>query len=686
MKISYRLWVVSVGVWLAAGPVQAQPEKFSLSMFHFNVQYVAGGLTGFPSGEDDNPNFDLSDAEVQDLIIVESFEPILDLFLAHPDWKVTLEMQAYMVEIMIERHPDVLSKLVQLVTEGRAELVSFHWSDQLFLAYPRLDLERSHQLMDAVWEEAGLRPSEVVFCQEGQFGVGMGPFAAERGRSVLVLPKNLFRYQHFSDLEQAPPLFELDGVAVVLGARSFATGKVQVVWSFFDDGELLATNGQNPYMGKNFKVDQTSMDEYEQDLLAAEADGFRIATITEFVDWAKANGVPSEPLPPVLDGTWQPPSTDSMHRWMGASGLIDSIYGGERDNDVLTGNVRARHRILAAETLVAHARERGWIESGEHDTRLEECWREVLLAQVSDASGINPFVGEVEYGLAHAAAAMKCADEVIAEVAPAAGGPFVVIDSGSGAVFAADDQPGDLSRQAVPYFDEQDGFSAAAQGRDVNVTWREVGQEEGLLRVTISFGPAADGQRTAEVAFPLRLEGFFLTPGLSETDAVFHPFSEFDFQEGRITLPLANGLVGLDDDVWLIKQTSSVHIGATFEVGSGKVRFIDQTMDPDAGAEWVFWVVQGSEDDALALADRLNLHPVAWVETGVGRDRGCGCSGAGNGSLGIIAGLYGLFGIWAARRRRIVSFSGVGKSLCASSQPSTRSATVVDDPGPPRFP
>jgi len=135
-------------------------------MFHYNVQYVAGGLKGFPSGQDDNPTFDLDDAQVQDRIITESFEPVLDVFLAHPTWKVTLEMPAYMVEVMMERHPEVLAKLKQLMASGQAELVSFHYSDQMFLAYPRLDLERSHEIMDAVYAEAGITPSPVVFCQE----------------------------------------------------------------------------------------------------------------------------------------------------------------------------------------------------------------------------------------------------------------------------------------------------------------------------------------------------------------------------------------------------------------------------------------------------------------------------------------------------------------------------------------
>lgn len=651
--------VVGLCVGLVAGMAHAQPEKFSLSMFHFNVQYVAGGLEGYPSGDDDRDVYDLDDAEVQDLIIVESFEPVLDLFLAHPDWKVTLEMQAYMVEIMLERHPGVLAKLKQLVDAGQAELVSFHWSDQLFLAYPRRDMAASHRLMDPVWEQAGLSPSPVVFCQEGQFGVGMLAFGAARGRQVFVLPKNLFRYQHLGDYETAPPLYTRDGVDVIIGSRSFATDAVQVSWNFFDDGELLATGGAAPYIGKDFVADPAAVAEYEQELAALATDGWRIATIGEFVDWAKANGIEPEPLPPVLDGTWQPPSTDSMHRWMGAAGLVDSAFGGERDNAVLSGNVRARHRIAAAETLVAHLEQQGALEPGSRDDALAECWREVLLAQVSDASGINPFVGEVRYGLNHAAAGQACAEALLEELAPQVGGPVVLIDTGSGEVGAIDDQPGELASEAASPFPEAASERIAAAGRPVETRWERVGgpegEQPGRWRLTVSIGPPDEpgpaAPRTATAAFPLALDGFYLTPGLVEDDAVFHPFSAFDLQEGRIALPVANGLIGLDEQRWLIKETRHVHLAAIFEPGTGEVRFEDQTLPPDAGVEWVFWVVDGDEQTAVELADRLNLHPLVWWETGVESGRGCGC-GAGRAAGGRPAGLLGLLALLGLARRR----------------------------------
>ena len=638
MRVAICL-AAATGLLLGGNFAQAQAEKFSLTMFHFNVQYVAGGLTGYPSGDGDNPDYDLDDEAVQDMIIVQSFEPILDLFSAHPDWKVTLEMQAYMVEIMEQRHPGILEKLKVLADAGQAEVVSFHWSDQLFLAYPARDMQVSHDIMEPIWERVGIQPSRVVFCQEGQFGVGMIPLGLPRGRSIYVLPKNLFRYQHQAEYETAAPLYNHGGADIVIGSRSFATPEVEVSWSFFDDGELLATGGHAPYFPTAFVVDMAAIAEYEQRLEDQVAAGFRIAAIADYVTWAKAEGLESRPLPPMLDGTWQPPSTDSMHRWMGASGLLDQVYGGERDNAVLTGNVAARHRIAAAENLVAFAQGQGLAEAGQYDQTLEGCWRDVLLAQVSDASGINPFVREVEYGLEHAAAAATCANQVIAELGPKLGGPFIGIDTGSGLVMVADDQPVELAQASEALFLEGAGFSVEAAGRELSMVWEKMGLEEGITRLTVTVSDPDAGQRELEVAFPLTLNGFRLTPGLTDADSELHSFEAFDLLEGRITLPVANGLIGLDDDLWLIKQTDRVHIGATFAPDSGRVRFVDQTLDPAAGDEWVFWFVRGTEEQALALAKRLNLTPVVWVETGVKPNRGCDCGTPAG------PGLYGLIGL-----------------------------------------
>jgi hypothetical protein len=101
-------------------PAYAQ-EKFSLSMFHFNVQYVAGGLVGF-LGDTGELGLGLDAEQVENRIITESFFPLLTLLENHPDWKLTLEFQGYMLELITERFPEDLARLKALAEDEAIEI------------------------------------------------------------------------------------------------------------------------------------------------------------------------------------------------------------------------------------------------------------------------------------------------------------------------------------------------------------------------------------------------------------------------------------------------------------------------------------------------------------------------------------------------------------------------------------
>ena len=78
---------------------ESSRHKYALSVFHYNLQYVAGGLDGilddFGSAEQWE-GLDTSEEGVEDAIILESFLPMLDLYASHPEWGADLEMQGLM--------------------------------------------------------------------------------------------------------------------------------------------------------------------------------------------------------------------------------------------------------------------------------------------------------------------------------------------------------------------------------------------------------------------------------------------------------------------------------------------------------------------------------------------------------------------------------------------------------------
>ena len=338
---------------LIAAPAAAA-EKFSLTVYHFNVQYVQGGLIGFPDGQSENPVFDMNDAQVQDQIIKQSFEPLLDIYLKHPSWGADFEMQGYMLDVIRERHPDVLVKMKQLAQNGKVDFDSFHWADQLWVAYPRLDQERSYELVKKSFEAAGLPLSTTVWSQEGQFAMGQERFMRERGLKTAVVPRNLFKWTQGEPA--SAPLYQMSSAGdikavVTTGASS---DKVETVWAFVDDGELAVTysvdsNGKKqtstPYLGKNFLKTDVGVTGWEKDLVNLENAGYQHSSVSHYVQRAAELGETAQPLPQIVDGTWQPNDTWNVYRWMGGAGLFHN-FGAEADNAVLTGNVKARKRVV----------------------------------------------------------------------------------------------------------------------------------------------------------------------------------------------------------------------------------------------------------------------------------------------------------------------------------------------------
>ncbi|MEJ7734003.1 MAG: hypothetical protein WKG00_33010 [Polyangiaceae bacterium] len=576
-----------------AGKARAEDHKFALSMLHFNVQYVAGGLNGFFITP--NPELDLSAAQVEDNIIRQSFEPVLDLFAKHPTWGIDLEMQGYMLDVMAERHGDVLDKLRALAEAGQAEVVSFHYSDQLFLAYPREDWVRSQALTAAAFAKHGIPLGKTVFCQEGQAGPGMAAAMEEAGYQTLLFPKNLFGYQHGHETP-IEPLYRFGNIDLLFSRGTSWQGpsdSIEVDFWFVDDGELLATGDFDPYIAEFFFEDEAAVAEKEAELLGLEAAGYRIATVGEYVQTIRPLLEARPQAPPLLDGTWQPDTTDGIARWLGGSGIWADD---ERDNDVRSLGALAHRELVAAETAAAAA---GLDARGE----LDGAWRLLVLGQVTDASGINPFRGEIEYGLAHASEVLRIAREVLlrAHAVLSADGTPLSIDTAAGTVTPAGPSPA-----APPEVEPQLALGIEPGNRDVEERWWDLGG--GAYRVMLRFGPSID-ERSIAVTFPGQAgEGGDLvyTPGLAEAPV---QLARDGFLFDHFQLALSDGLIGLGPGAFVIKDMARVHIAATVRRDSGDVRFQDDTAPYGQDSTWVFQVVLGDQAQAAAAARALNVLP-----------------------------------------------------------------------------
>lgn len=600
--------LVIVAMLIGAQLVSAQPHRYALALYHFNIQYVAGGLRGI----DNNPGGIMDqywESVLEDLIVTESFEPLLDLFLNHEDWGADFELQGYFLEVLNERHPAVLEKLQTLVSRGQIGLVSFHYSDQLFLAYSGYDMEKSISITDDIASSLGLELAPTVFTQEGQAGPGAIEFAAEHNRNIYVYPRNLYKYQ-YGNWQNAPFYQYSDGVYVIFGPEgaSWSSPEISVTWTFLDDGELLATGGIDPYFAPVFTYKPRAVAEYESELESLETNGYKISRISDFVEEALDLGYAPPDCPVLLEGTWQPNDSRNVTKWMGDNGLWPIT---ERDNLVLTLNTTVSSELKAMETLWAWAESDKKIDLSEFEDLRSAAWKNLLLAQVSDSTGWRPWRGEVEYSIAHSAYALALALEIERKIKEEAGlDKLVWID------IYADSVSDNPNREPIEFEDSEpnaeSGLAVEATCRTYEVFW-EVGKYnfKDIWRVTIEFDKA-DGcqdpytEDVIKAKFAWDAETIVYRPALSES-TLEADASQFIFEE--FSLPLANGWIQLSNNLQLIKDIFVVHTSANLYPPSQKVSFEDMTSAKNLGTRWVFYLYESDSQSANELADMINIYP-----------------------------------------------------------------------------
>lgn len=566
--------------------------RWALSLFHFNIQYVAGGLRGFMPGRLES-HFDFDEAQTEDLIIRESFLPLLDILEAHPTFQLSIEMQGRMIEILGERFPADLARTKALVDSRQLELIALHYSDELVVAYPKHHLERSLAMTRAAAADAGLTLSTSVFTQEGFFGEGVLDVMRENGLGTALVGHNLVEYQRAS--LGSPAAFDREGTPVLMPSRgALSTSGADLRWTYFDDGELLAV-GAAPYVGDFFVRNQSLIDAYVARLSCLEAEGFHIGRIDDYVAALDTASVTRAPLGEILDGDWQPDDTDNVLRWMGALGNFHV----DHDDDVLAGNHRAGFLVDAAETLFANA---GASALSEGRARLDAAWRELMFAEVSDSTGWNPWQGEVDYSLNHAAEARRMAGEVIHDQLLALGWAAADVDPAAGtASETSDPSPVMLSPVTTPPV----AVTVDAPDRMVTTTWAQRPDGVYVLDITLSAPTPVPARRDGApmtITFPSTSGRIRYTPAMTErvTDL---PFSDFAFD--HIYLPAQNGLFGVDGG-FMIMDEAVMHLAVGF-FAAGGVKIYDESLADDAPTHLRLLFTDGDATTALALADATNV-------------------------------------------------------------------------------
>ncbi|MHA1999325.1 MAG: hypothetical protein ACTSU9_14495 [Promethearchaeota archaeon] len=615
----------------------------SLSLYHFNLQYNAGNLKSYH------------------VLITKSFKPFLEFYMEYPQFKASCEIQGHAVAFMARFYPELLEKLVELVMDRKQiELVSVHYSDQVFLAYPKYDLQQSIRINDKTLARYGLKRGGTWFAQENFFGPGVIPIMKENGYRVALLNRHFLR--HYQGEVQRVPYFERDGIYFLSGS-GFSRGvggaevpaspdygdALDLLFDYWGDGELAFTQGNNyfPFHGPSEKKRLKRLHLYTK----RHKEGIETAFCTDYVDAMVGAGVPATPLPVVLDGSWNYPIYGGVYLWMGRYRLW-----WEKDGYVRSGTFKVRAIVLAAELLLAK------VDSPPVKIRneLEMAWRHLLLAEVSDSTGQTPVMTEVKYSFSESALAQKYATGVISWVKDVLGfhsGARVLVDlrsgkieelgkEGLGAFYSGlrgipsnlvemYDALGELGIQTWnmkkakisvrkrPAPELEDGIE-----HEFYLNWDFKGRPTTIVSRVASFVRQNNNFKFHEkfdkfysnyVGFtvPLKEEEIIFCPALMENDLWELPLSSFKIQEtiGKTFLPLPNGLIGIGEGLYLIKHNlhGNTHIAATVDTKRKTVGFLQDCPPATLHSRWKFSLLKGERESAVKRANELNVMPQVLV-------------------------------------------------------------------------
>jgi hypothetical protein len=522
---------------------------YVLNMYHFNLQYVAGSEKAERAG------------------VEKGLEPLLDIYLAHPGWKADFEMQAEFISYMAQNYPKVLEKVRKLAKNGQAEMVSFHYSDQLILGFPALDEERSLQLTREVFEKNDIPLSGVIFTQEAQFGEGVCKLGKKWGYKTAVMTPGAYNW---FQKDPGYPYFSCRGLEVLKAENpdikpekmvEYSEGGVKAKWYFLGDGELVVTGGISPYFAGLFRPNQGHIKKMELDFKAYQDKGYKIATVGEYVEALHKANIQPRPLKPILDAPWRPEDDHGVFIWMGK-------YASPKENDygIRTENYQVRALLLAAE------------KAGFKWDQLREIWKNQLDAEVTDSTGWLPFEVEIKYSPIKS----KMVVDAVNKLCPSC---------------KAEEMKFDYEPVAAKDFPTSPKIVGASK-KDLKLL--KVKGKDNLWAVEASFTATRD----SKLAFPFTGSAIKYSPAMIEDEVVTIPLDQIKHRLHYVGLP--NGLIALDDGLWIIRDDRAGMVACGIDPVNKEIHF--RVSGYTAGRKFFFrvFVFKGSEKDALKFANDLN--------------------------------------------------------------------------------
>jgi hypothetical protein len=497
-----------------------------------------------------------------------------------------------------------------LLDRGQLELISATYTPSIWVAFPGRDLQRSIIRNQSALADMGLNTARIFFCQESFFGQGVSQLMEWFDCAVV---KDQYLDYLYGDLSQGPPVRLVGHMPVMIAsnhllnelsarvspgnadlrvesathlrhlrkaatensgnvtwARHGTDGRIEWLWYHVGDGNHFSTLSA-PNDWERFFRDDVWLRLNESLLRQFECEGYSLCRVGDLYN-ALSNTSSPTALPPLVEGSWNTARSEGVFTWMG-----QNKNSWENDAGILAYASRTRSRLVHCEKAIARIVGNG---KADLERKLDAAWDAQLYAESSDPLGWMPTADEVAFGVRSCdevwmstAAIAQEADIVFSEfcgrndiTATTTAEPFVPyeIRGGEGAISTIQEAP---DRQLVEAL-----FVATSAICGIRFSYETS---------TLTYCPS--GMETT----PLSIDLSTLRPEV-------------------LSVPLANGLIQIGANMYLIKELSHVHVAARIVTGE---RFLDFTVGGSPiGKEyrWRFRIFCGELVRAVDLANRLN--------------------------------------------------------------------------------
>ena len=502
------------------------------------------------------------------------------------------------------------------MARGQVELVSTFYTPNAWIAYPGRDLRKSIVVNRARLDAMGLSAERIFFAHEAFFGEGVR--SLEEFFDIALCKDDYLDY--FYDIDFSQPIFQLGSMRVVVGSnhilnelrkrqeagcgavhmrsvhsrvlRSAASsterqvfpasrgkaGEDEWIWYHLGSGHHFCVP-TSPMDLSHFFLDHDWLRQSEDLIRSYQLDGYCFTTIRKFVERISAARQPE--LPVLVEGSLNSRESEGVFVWMG-----DQRNSWEDDATILTQVSRSRIRLSMYEDITDHCG--GGSQISEYKTAIEDMWLKQLFAEASDSLGWHPAWVEVLFALARSEEVLSKAGRLLTEVSgellskSEVGGPSLPED----ALF----QGGPLNDLPVP--------EIFGGGERVDM----IALRETCYLCEVDFSPT---EPCFGIKMPLTLNELVYCPSGLERAPVSIPFQQL--RPKVLYIPLANGLIGVAPNVFVIKDVRFLHLAARIDVVNRSLSFMVRAPSvPQRRYRWRFYIVQCSLDEAVRVANGLN--------------------------------------------------------------------------------